>query len=318
MGRRAGNVAWDLRQARIFVSVAECLHFGKAAEKLNIAQSAVSRAIAWMERDLKVRLLDRDTRNVTLTAEGALLLEECRRIVSQFDHSIKRSRAISQGLAGKLDIGCNDFALLAELPGVVRRFHARYPAIAVRLHEGHRDEQLAAMTAGELDFSFVIGPVDIPGLAVATTRVHRLCVVMGNRHPLAKRKTLRIADLVEEPFVLGSRDGWAAYRNMLDGVFNLAGFRPRVEQEVYGSLGIFELVSAGIGVTIYPDCLTSLRHRHLTMRPLADVPLRLENVIIWNPAALTRAARYFVEFVLADLGLPGNSSGRKTRTPSRP
>ncbi|HVZ02254.1 MAG TPA: LysR family transcriptional regulator [Dongiaceae bacterium] len=310
-------MAWDLRQARIFVSVAESLHFGKAAQKLNIAQSAVSRAIAWMERDLNVRLLERDTRHVALTAEGALLLEECQRIVAQFDHSIERSRAISQGLAGEIDIGCNDFALLAELPGIVRRFHNRHPSIAVRLHEGHRDGQVAAMMRGELDLSFVIGPIEIAGFASVTTRRHRLCVVMGNRHPLARRKTVRIGDLAAEPFVLGNREGWETYRTLLDGMFNLSGFRPRVEQEVYGSLGIFELVSAGIGVTVYPDCLASLRHRHLTMRPISDAPLRLENVIIWDPAALTRAARYFLDFVLADLGLPANAVMAAPKTRAR-
>ena len=107
---------WDLRHVRVFIAVAENLHFSRAAQALHVAQSAVSRTVRWMEQDLKVPLLTRNTRNVALTAEGVLLLEECRHIAAQFDKSIKRTRSISAGLAGELDIGCNDFAFLGELP----------------------------------------------------------------------------------------------------------------------------------------------------------------------------------------------------------
>jgi len=157
----------------VFIAVAENLHFSKAAQALHIAQSAVSRAISWMEQDLKVQLLTRNTRNVALTAEGALLLEECRQIVAQFDKSIKRTRSISAGLAGELDIGCNDFAFLAELPTIVQLFRERFPDIAIRLHEGQRSAQLDALSRGNLDVSFVIGPVSSADLGSVTTAAIR-------------------------------------------------------------------------------------------------------------------------------------------------
>ena len=157
----------------MFIAVAENLHFSKAAQALHIAQSAVSRAISWMEQDLKVQLLTRNTRNVALTAEGALLLEECRQIVAQFDKSIKRTRSISAGLAGELDIGCNDFAFLAELPTIVQLFRERFPDIAIRLHEGQRSAQLDALSRGNLDVSFVIGPVSSADLGSVTTAAIR-------------------------------------------------------------------------------------------------------------------------------------------------
>src|SRR5215475_1817276 len=267
---------WDLRHARVFIAVAENLHFSKAAQALNIAQSAVSRTVRWMEQDLKVPLLSRNTRHVALTPEGVLLLEECRQIVAQFDKSIKRTRSISAGLAGELDIGCNDFAFLAELPIILQLFRARFPGIAVRLHEGQRSEQLAALARGGLDVSFVIGPVNQAGLTSLATDRYALTALLARSHPLAKRKNLRLHDLAGEPFILGSRLGWETYRGFIDAIFRAAEFEHKVILEVYGSTGIFGLAAAGLGVSLYPDCQLQVQYRNLAVRPLRDVTRRLE------------------------------------------
>jgi DNA-binding transcriptional LysR family regulator len=288
---------WDLRHARVFIAVAENLHFSKAAQSLNIAQSAVSRTVRWMEQDLKVPLLARSTRHVALTPEGVLLLEECRQIVAQFDKSIKRTRSISAGLAGELDIGCNDFTFLAELPVILQLFRIRFPGIAIRLHEGQRSEQLAALARGGLDVSFVIGPVSQPGLASLATGRYPLTALLAKRHPLARRQSLRLRDLAGEPFILGNRLGWETYRSHIDSVFRAAEFDPKVILEVYGSTGIFGLVAAGLGVSLYPDCQLQVRYRNLAVRPLGDVVRRLETAAVWDPRTLTRAAGHFVSFV---------------------
>jgi len=290
-------VPWDLRHIRVFTAVAENLHFGKAAQSLHIAQSAVSRTIRWMEQDLKVPLLVRNTRNVALTPEGELLLQECRQIVAQFDKSIKRTRSISAGLAGELDVGCNDFAFLAELPIILKLFSRRFPDITIRLHEGQRSEQIAAMSRGKLDVSFVIGPVNLPDIATVTTGRYALTALVSNAHPLAQRRKLRLRDLANERFILGSRAGWETYRGLLDSVFRSAEFDPNIVLETYGSVGIFGLVAAGLGVSIYPDCQLQLQYRKLTVRPLVDVARRIETAATWYPQTLTRAAEHFVTFL---------------------
>ena len=288
---------WDLRHIRVFTAVAENLHFGKAAQSLHIAQSAVSRTIRWMEQDLKAPLLVRNTRNVALTPEGALLLQECRQIVAQFDKSIKRTRSISAGLAGELDVGCNDFAFLAELPVILKLFGRRFPDITIRLHEGQRSEQLAVMSRGKLDVSFVIGPVNLPDVATVTTGRYPLTALVSNNHPLAQRRKLRLKDLANERFILGSRAGWETYRALLDSVFQTAEIDPNITLETYGSVGIFGLVAAGLGVSIYPDCQLQLQYRKLTVKPLVDVTKRIETAATWYPQTLTRAAEHFVTFL---------------------
>ena len=281
----------------MFIAVAENLHFSKAAQALHIAQSAVSRAVRWMEQDLKVALLTRNTRNVALTAEGVLLLEECRQIVAQFDKSIRRTRSISAGLAGELDIGCNDFAFLAELPIIVQLFRERFPDIAIRLHEGQRSAQLDALARGDLDVSFVIGPVKAGDLASVTTGSYPLTALVPNAHPLAKRRNLRLRDLANEPFIFGSRLGWETYRAFIDSVFYAAEFDPKIILEAYGSIGIFGLVAAGLGVSIYPDCQLQVQYRNFAVRPLVDVARQVETVAVWYPRTLTRAADHFVNFI---------------------
>jgi DNA-binding transcriptional LysR family regulator len=290
-------VPWDLRHARIFIAVAESLHFSKAAQSLHIAQSAVSRAVRWMEQDLQAPLLTRSTRHVALTAEGRLLLEECRQIVAQFDKSIKRTRSISSGLAGELDVGCNDFAFLAELPTIVQLFRERFPEIAIRLHEGQRSDQLEALARGDLDLSFVIGPASAEGLASVTTGRHPLTVLVANSHPLARRRSLKLAELSNEPFIFGSRLGWEAYRAFIDSIFYAAEFDPKIILEVYGSIAIFGLVAAGLGVSLYPDFQLEVQHRNFAVRPLADVTRQVETTAVWLPRSLTRAGGHFVEFI---------------------
>lgn len=304
---------WDLRHIRVFIAVAENLHFGKAAQALHIAQSAVSRSVRWMEQDLKVKLLTRNTRNVALTAEGALLLHECRQIVAQFDKSIKRTRSISAGLAGELDIGCNDFAFLADLPIIIQLFRQRFPDVTIRLHEGQRSEQLGDMARGDLDISFVIGPVKGADLASVTIGRHSLSALMSNTHPLARRKSLTLKDLAQEPFIFGNREGWETYRTFLDSIFDAANLDPSIILETYGSVGIFGMVAAGLGVSIYPDCQLQIHFSNFVAKPLVDITRQVETAAVWYPQSLTRAAGHFVTFLHEYCAVADGASGALTR-----
>ncbi|RWK94393.1 LysR family transcriptional regulator [Mesorhizobium sp.] len=292
-------MSWDLRHARIFIAVAEELHFSRAAQKLHLAQSAVSRTVRWMEQDLKVTLLNRSTRNVALTSEGALLLDECRQIVAQFERSIKRTRSIATGFAGEIDVGCNDFSFLAELPVIVPLFRRRFPDITMRLHEGERSQQLDDLSTGKLDIAFIMGPADQlnNSIKTVTTAKYPLTVLIKKNHPLTKRKTLKIRDLADESFIFGSRPGWNTYRRFIETLFDDIQFVPRITQEVYGSIGIFGLVASGLGVSIYPDCRVPIQYQNLAVRPLVDVERQVETTAVWYPKTLTRAASHFVSFV---------------------
>lgn len=292
-------MAWDIRHARVFIAVAEQLHFGKAAQLLNTSQSAISRTIKWMEDDLRLQLLTRNTRYVELTPEGHLFLEECRKIVTQLDRSLRRSRAISSGLAGEIDVGCNDFALLAELPEIVNSFQRAFPDISIRLHDVHRSVQLQGLAKGTLDIGFILGPMELPDMDQLTTGRYPLKALVSSTHVLAQREKVSMTDLANERFIFGGRPVWDAYRSSIDAIFHAAHIVPNVTQEVNESIGIFGLVAAGVGISIYPDCRVGEQYRNCVVKKIEGVDSFVETTAVWYPRTLTRAANHFVEF-LAD------------------
>ncbi len=291
---------WDLRQARTFVAVAELLSFSMAAQRLNTTQSAVSRTVAQMEADLNVALLARTTRNVALTPEGSLLLEECREVVAHFDRWIQRARRVADGLAGEVSIGVNDFAVQAEVPVLINRFRALYPEISFRYHSATRQGQLAALESGDIDLGFAMGPLTHPQYRSVRTGLYGLNALMPKTHRLAQHRSLRISDLAGEALILGGPNLWVTYFDYLKRVFGAAGVALTVAQDVDESVAIFGLVAAGVGLTIYPDCQKHMTLHNVASRPIRGLTEQVETVAVWSPRHLSKVARVFVDFILAE------------------
>jgi DNA-binding transcriptional LysR family regulator len=252
-----------------------------------------------MEEETGAQLLERSTRRVRLTPEGRLFLEECRLAVAVFDRSVRRGTALAEGLAGEVQIGASDLAILGPLPGFIREFQRVYPRIAVKIESMERDRQFMAIERGELDIGFTLGPVPSHGFASVSIGSESLLALVPAGHPLSRHRTLRLADLAHEPFVLGGQKGWHAFRQIVDRAFAAAGFTPRITQEAFETIEIFALVAAGIGVSVFPVSARNVRPRGLVMRPLTDVTERIELVAVWRRDALGSAAKHMVEFLQA-------------------
>lgn len=293
---------WDLRQARTFIAVAELLSFSGAAQQLNTTQSAVSRTVAQMESDLNVALLARTTRKVALTPEGRLLLEECREVVAHFDRWIQRARRVADGVAGEVAIGVNDFAVQAEVPILLHRFRTLYPEIGFRYRSATREGQLAALDRGAIDLGFAMGPLHHPLYRTVRTGYYGLNVIMHKSHRLAQSRTLRIADLAGEALILGGANLWVTYHDYLKRVFAAAGVPLITSQEVDESVAIFGLVTAGGGLTVYPDCQKHMTLHNVVSRPLRGLSEQVETVAVWSPSHLSKVAQVFVDFLLAETG----------------
>lgn len=294
---------WDLRQARTFIAVAETLSFSGAAQRLNIAQSAISRVVAEMEADLRVPLLSRTTRSVALTPAGRLLLNECREVVAHFDRWTRRARRFADGTAGSISIASNDFAFQAEVPRLLRRFRATYPEVAVRFYNKSRDVVLGLLDSGEVEVGFVMGPITHPRYQTTISASYRMMCLVHRGHRFAKRESVAIEELAEEPLILG-QSGWRAYRNFIDRAFETAAKPLRVSYEVEDSVVIYGLVASGYGITLYPDCHVHVRPADVVSIPITGFCEEIQTVAVWLERQLSPAGRNFVKLLLARNSAP--------------
>ena len=243
----------DLHQLRCFVEVADDLHFGHAAQRLGMLPSALGRHVRLLEEELGTRLLSRTTRNVALTEEGAAFLDEARALVKQADALAARFRARSRHHAATLRVGAIDTAAAGLMPLLLRDFRARRPDVSVQLIEDKTIRLLPKLLSGRLDLAFVRPPEEASKRLDMLFLFHETVVVaVPRRHPLAKRKLIRIADLADAPLIVPDRRSRPHSHDVTIKLFAEAGLQARIAQVAEEKQTIINLVSAGLGAAIVP------------------------------------------------------------------
>jgi len=271
----------ELRHLRYFISVAEELHFGRAAAQLGISQPPLSQQIRALEEELGVMLFERTSRRVELTDAGRLFLAEARRTLQQAEHATDVARRAAQGEIGELAIGfVTSVPFVEAIASAFFRFREAWPAIRLDLRELPLDEQIEALSERQLDIGFIRGydpPVLPPGLSATRLLEEEMVVAMRHDHPLAGKRDLEIADLAEESFVLYDRKLGAGFNDQLNRLCRKAGFEPTVVQEIGGLATLLGLVSAGFGITFLSRSLSAIHLDSLIYRSLdnADAISRL-------------------------------------------
>jgi DNA-binding transcriptional LysR family regulator len=285
----------DFRQLRYFVAVARRLHFTRAAEDLRIAQPALSQAIRQLEKNLGVTLFDRTTRGVALTPAGEVLLRGADRTLRELEVALAEVRSYAGLVTGRVRLGAWQ-SMEVRLPHLLAEFRQTHPAVDVVITEVVSDAMLDGVRAGSLDLALVVyrSHVSMSGLHSEPFINEPYAVAVSRAHALAARKTVRLEELANEPFVM-HRHG-SAVRDVVLGACAAAGFRPRIALETGEMSAARAFVTAGLGVTILPrsSLLSPGPHVHLlTLRPT----LTRTSVLVWpaNGPAST-AARTFLEF----------------------
>jgi DNA-binding transcriptional LysR family regulator len=285
----------ELRHLRYFVAVAEELHFGRAAERLHLAQPPLSRQIRQLEAELGVRLLERTKRRVQLTSAGQVFLREARDILAQVDHAADLARQAARGETGQLAVGFIGAASYSVLPVVLQAFRARFPQVALALQELTTAQQLAALREGRLQVGFVRPPVEDPRLAAETILREPLLVALPRAHRLAGRSAVALDALAREPFVLFPRPLGPGLYDQIMALCQRAGFAPRVTQEARQMQTITRLVGAGIGVSLVPSSVQNLRGFGVAYRPLADATPDVEMALAWRRDDPSEVLQRFLE-----------------------
>jgi DNA-binding transcriptional LysR family regulator len=262
----------ELRHLYSFLVVAEELHFGRAAVRLGIAQPPLSQQIKRIEEAIGHRLLDRDTRNVSLTPAGEDFARTARAVLQQLAVGVERAREVATGEAGRLAVAFTPTTALRLLPRIVPAFRAEYPRIEVELTEMLPDALIAALRTGQADVAVMRDPTPAEGLVAETLHEEGYVAVLPAAHPLAEGD-FTLEALADDPFVLFPRN---AESQSVARVFALcaeAGFVPRGVQQVPGWQTAIALVGSGMGVTILPEAVENLQLPGIVYRPIAS-PIR--------------------------------------------
>lgn len=265
----------ELRHLRYFVTVAEELHFGRAAKKLHISQPPLSMQIRAPEAELGVTLFNRTQRSVALTQAGNALLGEARDILARVDQAVLMTRRVSRGEIGELAIGFISVADYNVLPVVLREFRRAFPLVNLTLRESTTDAQIRDLLAGRIDVGFVLPPINEPSLESLPILREPLIAALPDKHPLARKAgKLVLEKLKDAPFILFPRPYAPGLYDDVVSCCKAAGFSPRVEQEAIQMQTIVSLVSAELGVALIPASLTNLRRMGVTYKELkAGSPL---------------------------------------------
>lgn len=259
----------DLRQLRYFVAVAEERHFGRAAERLHMAQPPLSTAIRQLEGELGVALFHRTTRRVDLTDAGRAYLERVRGILGEVDEAAHHARRVAAGAVGHLTLGCVGSATYSLLPTLSRQLATELPGIDFSFRgEMLAPDQVEALRGGAIDVALLRPPVADPSLAVHVLRRDRLVVALPAEHPLADRTEVRGADLADVDLIVHSANRHSVMHDVVFGVLREAGVEPHVRHEVGETSTLITLVAGGLGVAVVPEPVTALALHGVAYRPL--------------------------------------------------
>lgn len=290
----------ELRHLRYFIAAAEEEHFGRASERLHVTRPAVSQIVADLEDELGTVLFERLAHRVKLTAAGRALLPQLQGIMAELSQAFTMAKRVGDGKTGALNIGYGSLSLLHPLfRAAIREFHDAYPDVTLSLHEMATTEQVKAVADGRIQAGFMhFGPSPAGAgkkkKGSSSEPLHEtvldkfriqtggLAVGVPNDHPLAKRKSVRLAELAGERFVVVPGSSSSPGYGPLFALCQEAGFEPNIVQEVSSIASQVNLVSVGMGVGLVVTGKNFSYPASMAVVPLSDVSYTTSFVLGWQ------------------------------------
>jgi DNA-binding transcriptional LysR family regulator len=285
----------ELRQLRYFVTVAEELHFGRAAARLHMTQPPLSQAIAALEELLGAPLFVRNRRTVELAPAGSALLPEARRMLLEADALPALARRAAAGEAGRLALAFVTSCDYSVLPPFLRRYSERYPGVHLNLLEATSDVQAEELLRGRIDAGLLIPP--LPEKAIEALDYMKvleepliLCAPAGLTLP-PDQAPVRLQDLPRLPLIIFPREISPALHDAILSCWRAAGLTPVIGQMAIQMQTIVSLVSSGMGLALVPQSVSNLMRPGVEYRALADPTPLVETGIAWrrdNPSPVLK------------------------------
>ncbi len=295
----------EIRQLRLFLAVAEELHFGRAANRLHMAQPPLSQQIRQLEKEIGVPLFIRSTRSVELTSAGHALLGHARLVIDAIQNAEFAAKAGGKGTHGRVRIGFAGAATRHLLPKLAQAVKSRYPNIELSLRGNlYANAAQEALARGEIDLGFVRLPFHLPGLAYRPIEDETLVCVLPAGHELAGRPEISVADLFDEPFVTFPRASGSTLRSITNKVCWDHGFSPKVIQEAPDSYTIHAMVAAGQGVSLAFSSTANIGQPGVVYIPVVgDIP-SIQSAIAWKSGNASPALAAVVSVADAIFPMP--------------
>ena len=287
----------EMRHLRCLVAVAEELHFGRAAQRLNLSQPPVSLAIKELEAELGVVLFERNSRRIALTRAGEEALHDARAVLARTELLKRRAHDGAQGQSGAISIGFISLAAYSFLPHALRRFTEDFPQVRVSLQESTTDQMLAELEKGALDLGFIFAsPGMQPTLAYRPAQREELVVALPEKHPLARSRQVPLEKLAGERFLGFERHYGPMIFDAMVATCMRHGFSPEIfpARQMHT---IVSLVSGGIGVALVPASVKALHREGVVYRNIKGERTLVETGAAWRQADDSTLVQAFVEYL---------------------
>lgn len=288
----------ELRRLKYMSVLAEELHFGRAAERLGIAQPALTQQIQALERELGVQLFQRTKRSVRLTVAGRVTLGEAIRTLQQADRTALVAKQAGRGQLGHIEIGFVGSAIFSGvLSKAIFHFREANPMVELRLNELGILQQLDDVGSGRLDLGIVRTPIKSLPLDVGIAMLYRepLILAVPARHKLARQKRITLAMLKDEPFVgMQIQDG-VGFNAQIAEICATGGLSPRVTQRAGQFVALAGMVAGGLGIAFVPDSLRHLQIPDVVYRPLAEIKEQSNLAVVFRKSERAPAVVAFLD-----------------------
>ncbi|MDW8848269.1 LysR substrate-binding domain-containing protein [Erwinia sp. MMLR14_017] len=298
----------ELRHLRYFIAVAEELHFGRAAQRLNISQPPLSQQIQILEQQIGARLFARTNRSVQLTAAGMQFLNDARQIMQSVTQAADKAARLHRGEEGELRIGFTSSApFITAVSDALFTFRQRHPGVHIQMQEINTRQQLEPLNEGRLDLGVMRNTPLPETLAHQLLLREPLCAVLPRDHRLAGKAAISVTELAQEPFVFfDPQVGTALYTETL-ALLQRYAVAPNIAQEVGEAMTILGLVATGLGISILPASFSRIRLDDVRWLALKEQDAWSEVWLVWSRRRETTAVIEQMKILLLAASVGGLS-----------
>lgn len=296
----------EFRQLRYIIAAAEAGSFSRAARRLGIKQSTLSRHILETEKRLGIILFDRKTRGASATPDGETYLRKAQHLIKELNKLNEWVRTTRNGESGRLSLGFYTSFSSGNLRATLSEFSSRYPEVAIRVVERDRDLLLAGLESQSLDIAIIGGEAAYPGLTTRPFWSERALAVLPEEHPLAARERIYWPDLVEEHFLLMERDPGPETRSLILSKLGMPGFAPHIDVDDITRETTLSSIAFGRRISIIAETASGIHIPGVVFREVFETNghTRVGYSGYWHEENNNPVLRRFLDFVVARYSLP--------------